>query len=395
MKQSVSSVMQRSVAGLAAVVLLAGCGGGGGGGGGQGSSAAIDLKIGAIDSLTGGFSQVGKSQICGIQVAADAIKEDNAVPGVGVDVTVGDAQSEIATGVRLATSMTGGGTNLFVGNTASSFLLAQIPIYNDAKALYTSGLTNAAEIISKGDLPLRIQPDVAQGGAFLADFLKKEGFKSVVFVGDQGAYGEGAIAQTRQVLSPDIVVKDSLTVDATNSDFASTISRIRSAKPDATVFFIAGAVREVAFMREYARGQLEAKAIAGPGVLSDPVVQAAGGAADGVITGVPYAPYVSNKQNDVFLAAVKKHGPSHDPCANTPVSFLMENGYSQVILLAQAAKAANSTDPKKIRDAAIAGSFELPRGTVTFQKSGQINAQYLAAVGDRDKGLVAFKSPPK
>lgn len=389
MQNAISSLTRWSVAGVSAALLLAACGGSGDGGG-AGGAAGLDLKIGAIDSVTGGFAQVGRSEICGIQVASDAVNKDDAVSGVGVDVEVGDTQSEIATGARLATSMTGNGTNLFVGNTASSFLLAQMPIYNDAKALYTSGLTNAPEVITKGDLPLRIHPDGDQAGKFVADLLTKLRVTSVVFVGDQGAYGEGAIAGTRKFLSPDIDVKESLTVDATGSDFGSTVSRIRSAKADATVFFLAGAVREVAFMREYARGKLDARAIAGPGVLSDPIVQSAGGAADGVITGVPYAPYVSNPQNDVFLAAVKKYGPSHEVCKDTPVSFLMENGYCQILLLAQAAKAADSSDPEKIRAAAIDGSFELPRGTITFQKSGQLNAKYLTAVGDGSTGLVAF-----
>lgn len=351
------------------------------------SSDGISLKIGAIDNLTGNYGPAGSAEICGVEVAADVVN-NGGVEGVTVALDVQDTRSEIASAARIATSMTAEGTNLFVGGTATAFVLASIPMFNGAGALYMAGLTLSPAVVEEGDLPLRINPDNGQSAEQLAIAVEESGAKSVVFVGDQGDYGEGAIAQMREALSKDIEVKQAITVDPTSSAFAPTISRVKAADADAVVFYVGGSVREVAFLREYEKSDVPAQLFAGTAVISLPVVKAAGGAADGVTTVIPYAADMSNDVNATFLEGFEKYASNHKSCEGVGIDFFAENGYSQVLLLAEAAKAAGSNDPKEIRDTAIDGTWDLPRGSVTFQNTGQIDAELIVAVGDGSSGLV-------
>jgi branched-chain amino acid transport system substrate-binding protein len=88
-----------------------------------------------------------------------------------------------------------------------------------------------------------------------------------------------------------------------NIEFQALLTEIAALKPDATYAFFAGA-GAAKFLRDYAQAGLKDKIpLVGPGFLTEGVIDAAGGAAQGVETCLHYADGLGTKRDDAFRAA--------------------------------------------------------------------------------------------
>ena len=88
-----------------------------------------------------------------------------------------------------------------------------------------------------------------------------------------------------------------------NVEFQALLTEIASLKPDAVACFFAGA-GAAKFMRDYAAAGLQGKIpLWGSGFLTEGVIQAAGPAAEGVMTTMHYADSLDTPRNNQFRAA--------------------------------------------------------------------------------------------
>src|SRR5437764_8162852 len=132
-----ATLVQLSRAGALGVVgpLLAACGGAqsGGGGAGGGSNAA-PVKVGAAFSLTGGAAVYGTIQQKAVQLAVDEINNQNAVPGVKLDVVYEDDAGMPPTGINVFQKFINQDKVLaIVGPTLSNVALAADPVAQQAQ----------------------------------------------------------------------------------------------------------------------------------------------------------------------------------------------------------------------------------------------------------------------
>ncbi|HUR86417.1 MAG TPA: urea ABC transporter substrate-binding protein [Solirubrobacteraceae bacterium] len=169
-----------------------------------------------------------------------------------------------------------------------------------------------------------------------------------------------------------------------NTDYATTVNKIKQAKPDA-VFQTINGDSNVAFWKQFKDSGLDAKSL--------PVISVS--TAEDEVRGVGidnivgqyvawnYYQTTPGAANDAFVKAYKaKYGA--DRVTDDPI----EAGYVGVHLWALAAEKAGSTDPEKVKAASKGLVFEAPEGKVTVDGSNQ-HIHKTARIGKlRPDGLI-------
>src|SRR4051794_31024938 len=152
-----------------------------------------------------------------------------------------------------------------------------------------------------------------------------------------------------------------------NTDYATTVNKIKKAKPDA-VFQTINGDSNVAFWKQFHDSGLDAKKL--------PVISVS--TAEDEVRGVGidnivgqyvawnYYQTTPGAANDAFVKAYKaKYGA--DRVTDDPI----EAGYVGVHLWAKAAEKAGSTDPEKVKAASKGLTYEAPEGLVTVNGTNQ------------------------
>ena len=168
------------------------------------------------------------------------------------------------------------------------------------------------------------------------------------------------------------------------------LTEIAALKPDAVACFFAGGAA-AKFMKDFAAAGLKDKiALYGSGFLTEGVIDAAGGAAEGVMTTLHYADGLETKRNQEFRL-------------NYPKTFKMQpdvyavQGYDTGLLLVQGANAVKGDLGKKaeLYKAMEGATIDSPRGKWTMSKAhNPVQDMYLRkVVGKENKVLgVAAKA---
>ncbi|HMH17039.1 MAG TPA: ABC transporter substrate-binding protein [Burkholderiales bacterium] len=125
-----------------------------------------------------------------------------------------------------------------------------------------------------------------------------------------------------------------------NVEFQPLLTEIAAAKPDAVYAFFAGG-GAAKFLRDYAQAGLKDKIpLVGPGFLTDGVLEAVGGAAQGVETALHYADNLNTKRDNEFRLAYAKTFKLQ------PDVYAVQ-GYDTGLLLAAGLKAVNGDVSRK------------------------------------------------
>ena len=346
------------------------------------------IDVGIIDSLTGSTAVAGTANVCGFRIAADVIREGKLAGDRSIRLMIEDDQSKPAVAAQAASKLTAGNVKFFVGGSISSTVLAELPILKDAGALHFGGTTKAEQYFQAGALVVRLNSDNSQDGESIGKYVSETlKAKRIDFVALQGAYGEGALASIKVALAPGSVIEHTYFAPADSTNFQSIVTSITANKPDAVVWAIFGNAQPVALMRQYRQAGLTIPLIAGAGTLTASLAQAAGGAADGVVSADLWAPEIENAANRSLRANFEKYKSQFSECGGKPLDKQVAISYAQLMLLAQSVSKAKSTDPKIVRDTIVANSWDLPQGQVRFRPEGQAIVQYYMLVGKGDKVL--------
>ncbi len=161
-----------------------------------------------------------------------------------------------------------------------------------------------------------------------------------------------------------------------NVEFQALLTEIASLRPDATYAFFAGG-GAAKFLKDYAQAGLNKTIpLVGPGFLTDGILEAVGGAAQGVETALHYADDLSFKRDKEFrLAYVKAFKLQPDVYAVA--------GYDTGLLLAAGLKAVNGevAQKKELIAAMEKVTVDSPRGKWRLSKAhNPIQDMYLRKV---------------
>ncbi|WP_182375948.1 branched-chain amino acid ABC transporter substrate-binding protein [Nocardioides sp. WS12] len=281
---------RNKVVGLGAVVLTLGlsltaCGTTEDGDGG-GSDAACDLKLAFFGPETGPAAGLGKPIIQGIELAVDQYNDD---ADCDVELVKFDSQGSPDEAPSLATEVAGEESIVgVVGPAFSGESAAAGPIFAEAgvPTITPSGTNPGLSTNGWDTFHRALGNDATQGPAaakYIKDTLKAA---SVFVIDDASEYGAGLAGIVEKDLGD--AVKGTDTIQAGQTDFSTTVTKVNDAKPDAVFFggYYAEATILVGQLRD---GGYEGKFVVADGV-KDPAFLDAKDAAEGTIITCPCIP---------------------------------------------------------------------------------------------------------
>ncbi len=314
---------------------------------------AETIKVGANLELSGGTASFGQSVADGLQLAIDEINKEGVLGGKQIEIIKADNKSDAA-------EATNGSIKLInqdqvvaiVGAATSTNTLAQVQIAQDSNVpLVSPTATNPAVTFDKdilNDYVFRTCFIDPFQGTVAANFASKElGVKTAaVYVDSSSDYSKGlaeAFVKSFEANGGKIVAEEAYV--AKDTDFRSTLTRIKSAKPD--FVFLPGYYEEVGLILKQARESgINIPFMGGDGWDSPKVVEIAGAKAlDNTFITNHYSPQDKDEKIQGFVNAYKAKYKGKTPDAFAALGY--DTGY----YLADAIERAGEADPKKIRDA--------------------------------------------
>jgi len=336
--------------------------------GGGASSSGNTIPVGILHSLSGTMAISEVSVRDSELLAIDEINKAGGVLGKQLKPVVEDGASDWPTFAEKAQKLisTDKVAATFGGWTSAS-RKAMLPVFERNKALLYypvqyEGLEASPYIFYTG---ATTNQQIIPGLEFLKDKLK---VKTLFLVGSDYVFPRTANKEIKAWAKANgmkIVGEEYSPLG--NTDYATTVNKIKQAKPDA-VFQTINGDSNVAFWKQFHDSGLDAKKL--------PVISVS--TAEDEVRGVGidnivgqyvawnYYQTTPGAKNEEFVKAYKaKYGA--DRVTDDPI----EAGYVGVHLWALAAEKAGSTDPEKVKAASKGLTYEAPEGLVTVDGDNQ------------------------
>jgi branched-chain amino acid transport system substrate-binding protein len=336
---------------------LAACGGDAAGSDTKGDA----VRLGVVTSLTGPLSQSGKEVKEGFDLAVSTINADGGVLGKKLETVVEDDKSSPEQAVIAARKVVGQGVDVLGGTitTPLAIAISQSMINSpDKMFVMTAATTNQPLQAQKHGNIFGLSATSASFGQAYFPFIAKQGAKRLAVVAAKGDYGDNELKAIAAAGSFQPVAVERF--EMTQSDFSGAIAKIKSVKADAVFFTSAGTSVQPEFAKQARQLGLSVPLYINAMSLVDEQLSQAAGALDGAHGVDLYNPTLDNPANAAF---VKAFVAAHDRNPTT----LNEFGYETAFLVAAAMKkAGTTTDVAKITASLRDGTFQTPRGEVTF-----------------------------
>src|SRR5690349_12490861 len=260
-------------------------------GGGDASGEDCNFKIGVMGALSGANASIVLPSVDGAELALKQWDNDDC------DVTIEkfDTEGDPAKATPVATQIAGDDSFIgVIGGAFSGETRATKAIYGDAGVTMISQSATATDLTQDDPSPVfhRIVPYDDYQGAAIAQYLTEELGATKVFVVDNSeAYGEPLADRVEDTLGDKMVQRDKTQVGQT--DFAPTISKMESAKPDAV--FYGGYIAEAApLLKQIRDAGIDAPFIGGDGLYGADFGNAVGEAGEDAVVMCPCAPIKSD-----------------------------------------------------------------------------------------------------
>ena len=317
------------------------------------ASDSKEIKIGGNIEMTGGVANYGKATKNGIELA---FKEANAAGGVlgkQLKLIVADNKSEPSEATNAITKLiTQDKVSVVLGPIASSNVLATLQVGQDNKVpVVTATGTNTKITVDENG---KVKPYAFRScfidpfqGTVMANFATKSlnAKTAVIYVDNSSDYSKGLAEsfEAQFVKNGGTIVGKEAFLQK-DQDFKSTLTKIKVMNAD--TIFIPAYYEEVGKIAKQARELGISIPLIGTDGWDDPkVVEVAGAAA---LNNTFFSTHYSSQDTDpriVKFVAAYKQEYGEEPNA------LAALGYDGALMVIDAIKRANSTDPSKIRDA--------------------------------------------
>ncbi|WP_025782984.1 ABC transporter substrate-binding protein [Sporosarcina sp. D27] len=333
------------------VGLLAGCGQEGKDGA-SGGKDGDEIKIGVNLELSGAVASYGTSEADGIQLAVDEINKDGGIDGKKIKLVKIDNKSDAAEATNAAIKLTTQENVVaIIGAATSGATVAQAQIANDNKTplISPSGTSPTVTVNEKGEVNeyvFRTSFIDPFQGTVAANFAANDlGVKNVAIFSDNASdYSKGLASSFKEDFEKaggKIVAEESYV--AKDSDFRSTLTRIKSANPE--FIFIPGYYEEVGLIVKQAREMGINVPLMGADGWDSPILMDLAGA-DALNNTFTTNHYSSDDPD----GAVKAFNDKFNEKYNKAPDAFNALGYDTVYLLKDAIERAGSADSTKIKD---------------------------------------------
>ncbi|MFF5396721.1 ABC transporter substrate-binding protein [Peribacillus butanolivorans] len=349
--------------------VLAGCSGGSGSSE-KSSGDGETIKIGVNLELSGGVASYGQSIAEGLELATAEINKEG-IDGKKIKLIKVDNKSEASEATSGAIKLTSQDqVTAIVGAATSTNTIAQVQIAQDNKVPVISPSGTSPEITYKddklNDFIFRTSFIDPFQGTVAANFATSEvkAKSAAIYIDSASDYSKGLAAAFKEqfIANGGKIVAEEAYI-AKDTDFRSTLTRLKSAKPD--FIFLPGYYEEAGLIVKQARETgLDVPFMGGDGWDSPKLVEIAGAKAlNNTFITNHYSSGDPDEKIQNFVSAFKAKYKDKSPDAFNALGY--DTGY----YLADAIKRAGSTDSEKIKDALEkTKDLELVTGTFTLDE---------------------------
>jgi branched-chain amino acid transport system substrate-binding protein len=344
------------------------------------------VRVGLMLPYTGTFAQLGVAIENGFRLAI--AEQGGKLGGREIEYFKVDDESEPSKGIENASKLVQRDkVDVLVGTVHSGVQMGIHKVARDSGVL--SLIPNAATRSQCAPNVFRTSFSNSQPTRALGQAMVAKGHKKAVWITWKYAAGDEAFEGFKEsyTAAGGTIVKE-LGLPFPNVEFQALLTEIASIKPDAVACFFAGG-GAAKFMRDYAAAGLKDKIpLYGSGFLTEGVLEAAGPAADGVMTTLHYSDSLNTPRNQAFrLAYAKMFRLQPDVYA--------VQGYDTGLLLVQGANAVKGdlSSKAELYKALESATVDSPRGKWTMSKShNPVQDIYLRVVENKENKVLGVAS---
>ncbi len=311
------------------------------------------IVIGYIGSISGKFSDMGKTCRNGALLAVEEINSRGGINGHKIILEIKDDNSSPTMSLEMAKILASEGVKNIVGPFTSASAV-NILSYINSKEILTIGPVIAGEkMAGKDDYFIKMYPSTERFGTELGRLAaKNKKLKKLVIIVDENnkAYGEPiARAFEKEVifLGGKIVKKAGFNSSGDIS-YSSIIDKILEENPDG-LLIVAGPLHTAMTIQQLRIKGSSIQCFSSSWAANEDLISSGGKAVEGLLL---YVPFDSNSQTPKY----KQFASNYHNRFSTPPSFCSTFNYESIYLLAQALAKTKSHEPKDLLNAIIADS---------------------------------------
>ena len=344
------------------------------------------LRVGLMLPYTGTFAQLGVAIENGVRLAIN--EQGGKLGGREIEYFKVDDESEPAKGIENANKLVQRDkVDVLIGTVHSGVQMGIHKVARDSGVL--SLIPNAGvHMATRAQCAPNVfrtsfsnsQPTRALGAAMVA-----KGHKRAVWITWKYAAGDEAFEGFKEgyLAAGGTIIKE-LGLPFPNVEFQALLTEVAALKPDAVACFFAGGA-SAKFMIDYAAAGLKDKIpLYGSGFLTEGMLDAAGPAAEGVMTTLHYGDSIETPRNKAFRLAYAKTFKMQ------PDVYAVQ-GYDTGLLLVHGANAVKGDLNNKavLYKAMETVTIDSPRGKWTMSKShNPIQDIYLRVVQNKENKVI-------
>ena len=312
-------------------------------------SAAEDITVGMITTLSGGGAGLGVDVRDGFQLALDmagghniklVVEDDAQRPELAVQIAERMIQSERA--------------DILTGIIWSNLAMAVVPSTVAQDIFYLSPNAGPSALAGANCHPnyfnVAWQNDMLHEGA--GAYANVLGYTNTFIMAPNYPAGTDALAGFKRYYEGELAGE--LFTQVGQTDYAAEIAQIRASGADSIFIFLPGGMG-ISFMRQYEQSGLDLPIVSAAFTFSQDILPAVGSAALGVFNASQWSPDLDNEANQAFVAAFR------EAYGRIP-SLYASQGFDTANLILSAAAKADVKDRDAFREALRAADFTSVRG---------------------------------
>lgn len=353
-------------------------------------AASAQVKFGVAGPITGPNAATGAQMKNGTQQAAEDINAAGGILGKKISVEFGDDVSDPKQGVSVANNFVADGVKFVIGHYNSGVTIPASEVYHENGILEITPASTNPTVTERGlwNIFRTCGRDDQQGRVAGAYILKHFKGKKIAFVNDKTTYGKGLADETLKTIKAGgmhEVLNEG--INTGEKDYSALISKIKLSGADLVYF--GGLYTEAGLIVRQMRDQgIKAPLMGGDGITSDEFASVGGPGVVGSL--MTYGPDPRNRPEAKAVVA-KFRAKGFEPESYTLYS------YAGVQIIAEAAAAAKSLDPKKVADKMHSGmNFKTVIGNIAYDKKGDITRlDYVVYIWKKDaSGKITYVECP-
>ena len=288
------------------------------------ASEASTLQIGGLVSETGSASPYGLSELKGLRLAVRMLNSQHVRRLPRLQLRTIDDKSDPATAEAGARRLIAGGSNVLLAPTLSPVAAAVGPIAQQARIGFIGVTTTTLDLKSIGPVAYRIALTEDRLVPATLSLLRRRGVRTAALVFDStDGYSAGAAEAFRKAARAlRITLKTSVDLagHGTQSDLDTALRQANATHPKAILLALRSTEASESLIAARRAGTHAALA-GGNGFNVSSVINAAGSAANGLITAAPWNPMISAAPTRAFVAAYRRAYGGHYPDAQAALGF--------------------------------------------------------------------------